>query len=398
METLRGRRIAIFEPYADFATNPTLVGLCRALTSAGARVDVLMPPNDRFPSGEGLAEQHRFPYRTPLWRGSARKSVRGWGRGLRELPFRHGINEMFARGSFDLIIGVDSDGIVEGGRFAERYRVPLAYLSFEIFFWDELNSPYEKRRKTRECEASRAADLVIIQDAHRAQLLASENDLELSRFVHLPVSPTGGHPVGDTDFLRKRYDIPEEATIVLHSGGFGDETYGEELLRSTATWPPGFVLVIHTKYRPSRGDKYVDLIRATDRSNVILSGEPLSPDEYETMVASADLGLVLYKTIPGSIFRQKNIQCIGLASGKFSHYAKQGLPIISIGQPTYADLLQEYDFGANVSSFDEMPGALSRIRSRHDWHAAEARRLFAEKLDFDAHWPVVASRLASVMA
>ena len=92
---------------------------------------------------------------------------------------------------------------------------------------------------------------------------------------------------------------------------------------------------------------------------MILSTEPLPPEEYESMVASADLGLVLYKTIPGSLFRQKNIECIGLSSGKFSHYTKHGLPVISIGQQTYADLLFDYEFGENLSSFDEMPGALS---------------------------------------
>ena len=115
------------------------------------------------------------------------------------------------------------------------------------------------------------------------------------------------------------------------------------------------------------------------------------------MVASADLGLVLYKTIPGSIFRQKNIECIGLASGKFSHYAKQGLPIVSIGQQTYADLLVDYEFGENLSSFDEMPDALSRIRTRQEWHSAEARRLYSERLDFDVHWPTIASRFEEVM-
>jgi hypothetical protein len=394
----RGRRIAIFEPYPDFATNPTLVGLCHALTEAGARVDVLMPRSGRFPSGDGLAAGHRFPYRIPIWRGDLRRTLRGWGRGLQELPFRRQVNRLFARGSFDLIVGVDSDGIVEGHRYAQRFGLPLAYLSFEIFFWDELGSPYERRRKARESEASRAANPVIIQDAQRAQLLAAENDLEMPRFAYLPVSPTGVSPTGSSDFLRTRFEIPEAQTIVLHSGGFGDETYAQELLESAAAWPADFVLVIHTKYRPGQRDPYVELVRDADLPNVILSTEPLPAEEYESMVASADLGLVLYKTIPGSLFRQKNIECIGLSSGKFSYYLKHGLPVVSIGQQTYADLLGEYEFGENLSSFDEMPGALARIRSRHEWHSAEAKRLFSERLDFDVHWPTIAARFQEVMA
>ena len=85
---------------------------------------------------------------------------------------------MFAKESFDLIVGVDSDGIIEGRRYAERFGIPLAYLSFEIFFRDELTTSYERRRKEQESDASRAADLVIIQDDERAKLLASENGLE----------------------------------------------------------------------------------------------------------------------------------------------------------------------------------------------------------------------------
>ena len=92
---------------------------------------------------------------------------------------------------------------------------------------------------------------------------------------------------------------------MLHSGGFGDETYARELLESAAAWPADFVLVIHTKYRPGRRDTYLDMAREAALPNVILSTEPLPPEEYERMVASADLGLVLYKTIPGSLFRQK---------------------------------------------------------------------------------------------
>ena len=249
-DAFRDRRIAIFEPYADFATNPTLVGLSEALSGAGALVDILMPRSDRFPSGDGLGTQHRFPYRTPLWRGDVRKTLRGWGRGLRELPFRHQVEQMFAGGSFDLIVGVDSDGIIEGQSYAERFGMPLAYLSFEIFFWDELTSSYERRRKAQECErqsSSRSGD-----HPGRAACTAV-GGRERPRAGE--IRPSAGLPHGRC--VRRRFGLPAKEirhprgqTIVLHSGGFGDETYAEELLESAAAWPADFVLVIHTKYRP----------------------------------------------------------------------------------------------------------------------------------------------------
>ena len=185
--------------------------------------------------------------------------------------------------------------------------------------------------------------------------------------------------------------------MVLHSGSFANWTYADELLRSTAAWPAGFVLVIHTRYEPDRNDKYVQTVQQSGAPNTVLSTEPLSSERYEELVASADIGLVLHKAVPRSRYQQKNTRMIGLSSGKFSYYMKYGLPVISAGQQSYEDLLKEYAFGENLRSFGEMGTSLTRVLANYDRHRAEAHRLFREKLDFDVFWPGLSARLLEVM-
>jgi hypothetical protein len=394
-----GKRIAIFDPYPDFATNPTLVALSRSLSDAGAEVDIFMPGHrrSRYPDIDGLGTRWDLPYRPPFWRGDLRASLRGWGRGAHDLPARRRFNRHFAAAAYDLIIGIDCDGVIEAQRVSMRADVPFAHLSFELLFSDELTSEYERRLKAAERAASQAASLVIVQDPERARLLIDENQLDPSRIVLLPVSPSGRSIARHSGLLRTMHGISPDQTVVLHSGAFGDWTYADELIRSASSWPDGFVLVVHTKYRPGRNDRFVEEIRARGASNVVLSTEPLGPDDYDEMVASADLGLVLYKPVPGSPLTQRNIRCIGLASGKFSSYLRAGVPVVSVAQQTYAELLTDYDFGANIDAIDALPRALESLRTHLDWHSAEASRLFAERLDFDIHWPTIARSLRETM-
>ena len=387
------RRIAILEPHPDLATNPSLVCLIEAFTRSGARVDVLMPASGRFPPLDGRVTRYPFPRRFSLWYGGVRTTLRNWRDRIRQIP----ADRRFAAGGYDLILGIDSAGIIKGYEYAKRHGVPLVYLSFEIFFRDELVSRGEMEEKERECVAGRFADLVIVQDHGRGRLLAAESGLSTEEFEYLPVAPAGSQRARESNYLRRRFDLSERQTIILHSGSFAEWTYADELLESVVTWPEDFVLVVHTRYNPSDTDRYVQAIEQAGLSNVILSTDPLPIEEYEQLLASADIGLVLHKPTPPSRYTQKNIQTVGLSSGKFSFYMKHGIPAISIGQESYAQLLADYAFGENLGSFSEMPAALNRVRSNHVHHRAEAQRLFTEELDFDLHWPGLSARLLEVM-
>ena len=381
--------VAIFEPNSDLATNPSILCLIEEMVKMGYNIDLLIPTSDRFPM---LREKVSiFPYTatfknigdTPIC--TANKIINNFRRLILEA--------IFAAGFIKVIIGIDSKGLIKASRYSRRYNIPLVYLNFEIFFWDELISVRDIEEKKLECDASALADLVIIQDEFRASLLAKENKIPMNKFTYLPVSPGGVQTLPKSNYLRNRFNLSDEHLIVLHSGSFENWTYAEELIENVRYWPKNIVLVVHTRYTPNQKNRFINTLRESNLSNVILSVEPLMNDDYERLVASADIGLVLYKTIGQSKYTQKNIKHIGLASGKFAYFMKHGIPIISLNQPNFSNLLRDYSFGENISCFSEMVDGIMRLHKNYAFYSSEAKRIYREKLDFCLHWPSIYDRM-----
>ncbi len=388
----RGRRVLLLSPNPDVTTNPTLVGLLSGLIQNGARADVLLPdPREAwggayvFPPAH--AELTQCEFGPPA---------------LLENPDGTELGARLADGAYDLVFGVDPEGAIRAHAYAQRFGLPFVYVSFEIFYWDELNTDDKIAQKQQEYEAGHAAAFVLIQDPWRGALFLEQNELPEERLEYLPVAPCSFPLVERNDLLRERYGIPSGKTVVLHSGSFDSWTCAVELLENAPYWPEEFVVVVHTRYRPDPNEEYTQLLREAQGDRLIVDHEPLPADEYEKLVASADIGLVLYKSITDedrweTHYLQKNLQVIGLSSGKMSCYLKCGVPVVSLAQEAYDELLTEYGFGENVSTFDDIPGALERLRDNLEAHRAEAKRFFEEQLAFDLHWPRVARRLIEAM-
>ena len=128
------RRIAIFEPHECFVTNPSLVCLAESLGNCGALVDLLIPDSDCYPPSDCGVSRYPFPGQLSHEASSIRTTLRRWWERVRLIR----VDRMFTAGGYDLIIGVDSAGIIKGYEYAKRFEVPLVYMSFEIFFHDEL--------------------------------------------------------------------------------------------------------------------------------------------------------------------------------------------------------------------------------------------------------------------
>lgn len=406
LRSFRNRRIALFEPYADLSANPTLYCLVEELIEEGGTIDLFAPDNSIYPPIVGNITRYLFPRPFSLWNRWIHVPRRNWLklehfrnalRNLQQWKFQYTVEQMFSKTSYDLIFGIDGLGIIKGYEYAKQFNVPLVYISFEIFFLDELLSKLDIKEKKQEYRASRFANLIIIQDELRGKLLSYENNLPLDKFEYLPVSPKGPIRAIKSHYLRNRYKIPREKTIVLQAGHFNNRTCADELLKNVSTWPKDFVLVVHAGHKPDKEDPYIRKLKKFNLPNVFLSIEALSAEDYEELVASADIGLAFQKVIAGSRYTQKNIQNIGLSSGKFSFYLKCGLPVIALYQESYACLLEDYAFGEIIHSFSELPSALNRVQSNYDHHRTEAQRLYTEVLDFDVNWPRVLDRLLKIL-
>jgi hypothetical protein len=389
-----GCRVGLFEPYAHVVANPSLVNIVQRLLSLGASVDLFMreqPSTDPplplaidvypFPRGDRFKRYH-VPLRVRQHIQRTRWHKAGWHPSL----------------EYDLILGADPPGIIRAEEYARRSGAPLVYLSYEIFFRRELTSKAQLEQKDWECRASRAAALVVVQDERRGELLANENGLDSDRFVYLPVAPSVHGSARRTRLLHDRFKIDRRTKIVLHAGSFRDSTYADELIESLDAWPDDVALVVHTRARPDEDDPYVRKARHSGRKNVVLSTEPLAASEYENLIAAADIGLALYKQIPGNQWNQSNIRHIGLSSGKFAYYMKYGLPTICVGETDFHELLRKYPFGESLRSMADLPEALARVAKNYQTHSVAARRLFTEQLAFETRWPAVETRLLALLS
>ena len=393
--TFKDRKIAFIEPHVDFATNPTLLSLSEELLKLGASVDVYSPGFGNYPPLNGLIPFHPFPYRFRVWNYGIKRTwnnIKGY---FSNASWK--AHSLLRSTGYDFIFGIDTEGVIAAWSFSRKHRVPFAYISFEIFFRDEFKRVSEHREKSDEIIASRHADLVIIQDHFRAALLAKENTIPKEKFAYLPVAPRDSM-VKKSSYLRDKYGIPSNKTIVIHAGSFNNWTCAEELIESLNSWPKSAVLVLHTRNDPRNRNPYINRMRKEHFENLVLSTTPLGIDEYEKMIASSDIGLVLYKQIPqASKSLNKNLATIGLASGKLSYYMKYGLPVISFQQETYSGFLKDYEFGIDMKAFSEIPKAIQRIESNYMRFSNQSRKFFVERLDFSLYWPKIVQKVCSIL-
>jgi len=388
-----GRRLALFYPLPDLATNPCLVAGLTALRREGMCIDLLTARNDLYPGHGGLGDERPFPFAWPLWVGTIQQTLRRWRQCLAGGKTRRRL----ARHAYDLVIAVNPDGLVRAAAYRRQRPGPLVYFSFELLFRDELPNRTFRRLKTLETAASQAADLVVIQDPKRMQLLAAENHLAPERFALLPVAPSALPRAARSEALRRRLGVAAHQTLVLHAGSFSAFTYADELLQDVSRWPPDAVLVVHGRKHPGPQDIHLRRLQRLKAANVVYSGQPMAAEDYETLIASADIGLALYKPNPRSPYEQRNIAEIGLSSGKFAFSMKYGLPVVSIRQPTYRALLADYPFGLDLDAIDELPAAIGALQNDLERHRAAARRLFDDRLAFERNWPAVRARLAELL-
>jgi hypothetical protein len=382
-----GLWIAVFYPQHGFLTNPTMACIAEELIAMGARVDVYSPLHDSAAQVRGVVHK-MFPSPFKLWGGSWKNTRDGWRQRMVSLARR----EDFLKQQYDLVIGVNSAGLIEAHKYHVKYGVPLVYIPFEIFFRDELTLPGHIAEKTGEIRASQDAAIVLVQDPVRGRLLARENGLDEKTFVYMPVAPRSENRITKRNVIRSRFAIPEENIILLHSGSFTYWTYSKEIIESARQWPSNITLFIHTPspVQPS------SLPVQTGGAQVIFDHHLLDGPAYADLILSADCGLVMYKP-GGTRYENRNLEVIGLASGKFSSYLNHGLPVIAVKQQTYRDLLASYPFGEVVDDLDQIPAAALRIAANSATHRAQSKRLFNEKLDFNAHWPHMKAALQRVL-
>jgi hypothetical protein len=263
------------------------------------------------------------------------------------------IEDNISCNSCSLVIGVDQ-GIKLANIISKKNNIPLAYISYEIFFTHE----WEPLLKQQEITACKNVDFAICQDSMRSFLLSKENNIPLEKIINIPVAESYNGPYKRSTYLYKKLNIPLDKKIVLYMGYFGQWSSIESLIYSIKHWPDQWVLVLHPRY----GIDYTVLPfldKIKDNDKIYLSSEPVNTTyDLEKIVCSTELGLVLYDIDLSSPYSGKNLLFVGLSSGKFAAFMKYKIPVIVNNNTNIADIVLKYNLGYVISNFDDIQSVL----------------------------------------
>ncbi|MDQ3810097.1 MAG: hypothetical protein M3336_07395 [Chloroflexota bacterium] len=416
------RRLAIVYPRANLDTVPSLVGAAEMLAEGGYEVDVFCyssaahpPPTFASPrvrvrslGVEDVADRAtaglRSAARRADWLPRSARTRLAQGYATLGASLAHG-SRLMARvrtrrlaraGAYACLIGVDPDGLLLAQAMAGG--APVGYYSLELLLSSELTGEADARLKEQERRASREAAFVIVQDHERARLLAEDNGLAWERMVLVPNSPTGPARRLPSRAWPRRLGVAQDRRIVLHAGSLGDWTGIEALVASAPNWPEPWVLVVHTRY-DAQSSAYVQRLRASaDPTRVFFSLRPVDRQTYQDLVDGADVGLAFYVASGGSAFTGRNIQAIGLSSGKLAYYLRAGLPVVVNRAASIGAALEEAGCGLAVLDAAAIGPALSRISADYARFSEAACRFFDQNLEFRRAFSAAIDRIDSLAA
>ena len=365
------QNVIVFHPEGNIHQNPTLWSAISSLAEEQCHIVLVIcgpTPSDR-PGGNVTIVR-----RTGLIRYLVLGILRLW------LPsfLRGSILALVHRkenlAKFDVCIGIDREGLIEGYHFARSHGARLVFFSFELMFREE-TSP---RFKSPELLASQQVSAVLVQDERRGRLLEQENSIPGDKLFFVPLAPKGrGSQLSPR--LRDQCGIPAEKRVALLMGSLEDWTGFSQLLGTLDNWPDSWVLLVNSRSAESVAEGFPGIAQAGDK--VYSTSIPAaSISQMSNLLAGIDLGFAFYLPTRNSRYVGRNIEHIGLSSGKTAMYLSYGIPVLANFTGEYAKLIADYDCGALIDDFNQIPPLLDRLDVER--LGRNAFRLFDEKLDY----------------
>ena len=372
--------ILIVFPFGRMDAHPTMRNLLRALVRDWEFVHVVCAGGDVRMSTGDVVDRHLVPMQPP----SILNPFVGRGSFLEQPCAR--LRSAWAprqlalwRGRYAAVIGVDPEGLIQAHRLNRGAGLPLAYLSFEIMFRDEIAGLPIEAVKAREIAACKDVGLVLVQDEERGAALCEQNQIDKARLVYVPNGPES-IVVTRGNYLRARLNIPDDKRIVLYAGNLRTWASRDFFDEMVSFWPEEYVLVLHNWVE---ADSYLRsyLQRLKKAGRIYVSEEPLPMERLTELYGSADFGLAPFKPTPDFWDTGWNIYHMGLSSGKVGYYALCGLPIIASDIPVFLREFRDYDCGGVYALISETGELLQRIDTRYSHHSGESARFYRERMD-----------------
>lgn len=384
------RRVLIIHADGNLFNNPSLKCIADLLLQRGCEIDFRYPKSlAPMPATKGI---QLLPFGARLWR---LKSFIFNRLCIYPLVFLSALLEqLFLYRKYDLIIGVDRQGLIEAGVLHKITRTPFVYISFEIMFESETSA----RCKRLEQRASRDVDFWVVQDEERAEQLQRENQLNPGNRFLLPLASSGGGEIA-ADRQRDRLGIPDDKHVAITIGSVADWSMTREIIRSVASWPDDWVLIVHERYgRTSQSleNALAEIVPLVGKKIFLSNAATDSVDDMGSIMSGVSVGLAFYKPVFIGPYLGKNLIHLGLASGKISTCLRYGVPVLVNEIGLFAKEAKAHQFGWVVESPESIGGSLARF---HDARlGVNAKNYFMARLDFNCFENDLWARIAGAMA
>lgn len=292
------------------------------------------------------------------------------------------VESQFVYEAYDVVIGIDRLGLIEAAYLNQITSTPFIFFSFEIFFESETSSSF----KSLERRAAKYVKWWFVQDELRAHHLHQENHLDPETCKLIPLASTGLGELS-TNRLRDQLGIPTDKHVAILIGSVTSWSMAAEIVASTIDWPDDWVLIVHERYGNTKSKLEtlgVDLLSIPIDKVYLSSQSKLRIDDMGEILSGVSIGLAFYRALDSANSRypsaSKNIEYLGLASGKISTFLRYGIPVIMNEIGLYADLAKRCGFGLVCQDPTDISNLLPL--SLTDNLSSKAKSFYKSHLDF----------------
>ncbi len=250
--------------------------------------------------------------------------------------------------SFSHIIGIDQ-GIIEAARMAKLLNVDYSFLSYEIFFDNELEklkNSTDLKHKRQSKIACRHIQFAIVQDDVRKSILAKEYSIPAEKILLMPVAGTEIRPLTKSRYFHEKLNIPTDKKILLYMGWM-DELQINRMTGFASYMAEGWVIVVHSRY------KYDGILPDNFNAEKIYFSmdTPIENiDDMGILLSGADAGFCSYKASFDSPFTGDNITYIGMSSGKTTTFLQYGIPVVIDNMNMWEEIVVNKNIGLVLKS------------------------------------------------
>jgi glycosyltransferase involved in cell wall biosynthesis len=257
---------------------------------------------------------------------------------------------------------------------------------FKIIFWsleistfskiDLLDRLFEKI----ELHALKNVISVISQSPERLALISNIQKIckDGIDFFYIPHSRLEINKVERKSHFNTALKIRKETTILLHLGWIHDVTDSYNLAKSTLDWKEDIQLIFHERAKRKKYDPYIKKITELNSKTLHLSLCPVPYEKLGDLIASCDIGLVVYKPENyGSSWSN-----IAKASGKLADSLAFGKPVICSNLPDLREIIETYECGFVFNKTSEIPSLIDKINKHYNLYSANALKCFSQEFEF----------------